>query len=156
MRSLVVYATTSGNTREVAEAIAGALAEHGPVTLLSADQAPATLPQADLLVIGGPTERHTMTEPMARFLDRLAPESVRRTATATFDTRLRWPRLLSGSAAEEIDKRLRAAGARIVARPESFMVSAKPELEAGETARAATWASAIADGLPAQVPVAKH
>jgi flavodoxin len=154
VRSLVIYATTSGNTRQIAEAIAGALSRRGAVSLLPADQAPATLPQADLVLIGGPTERHTMTEPMARFLARLAPASVHLTPAAAFDTRLRWPKFISGSAADEIDKRLWAAGARVVAPPESFMVSAKPELEAGETARAAEWASAIADRLRVEASVA--
>src|SRR6266542_186299 len=102
MKSLVIYASTSGNTQRIAETIADALRRRGGVELMSADDAPTVLPAADLVLIGGPTERHTMTEPMVRFLDRLAPESCQGIAMAAFDTRLRWPRLLSGSAADEI------------------------------------------------------
>jgi flavodoxin len=147
MNSLVIYASTSGNTQRIAESIADALRRRGSVELMSADEAPTVLPAADVILIGGPTERHTMTEPMARFLDRLAPESVSAIAAAAFDTRLRWPRLLSGSAADEIAKRLRAAGARLATRPESFFVSMKPELEPGEIDRAAVWATQVADAV---------
>jgi hypothetical protein len=66
MKSLVIYATTSGNTQSIAEAIADALRRRGTVELMTADQAPASLPEADLAFIGGPTERHTLTEPMVR------------------------------------------------------------------------------------------
>src|SRR5688572_30312867 len=113
MNSLVIYTTTSGNTQSIAEAIAEALRPRGSVELVSADQAPADLEEPDLVFIGGPTERHTLTEPIVRFFDHMAPGSLRQTAAAAFDTRLRWPRLLSGSAADEIAKRLRAAGARV-------------------------------------------
>ena len=147
MNSLVIYATTSGNTQSIAQAIAERLRRHGSVEVMTADQAPANLPEADVVFFGGPTERHTLTEPMVRLFDRLAPESLRGTAAAAFDTRLRWPRLLSGSAADEIVKRLRAAGARIAARPESFMVSMKPELEPGEIDRAAAWATNVAEAV---------
>jgi len=149
MKTLVIYASTSGNTQRIAEMIADALRPRGGVELMSADDAPTVLPAADLILIGGPTERHTLTEPMARFLDRLAPESLQGIATAAFDTRLRWPRLLSGSAADEIAKRLHAAGARLVARPESFIVSMKPELEPGEIDRAAVWATQVAYAVEA-------
>src|SRR5215207_463706 len=147
MNSLVIYTTTSGNTQSIAEAIIEAVRQRGSVEVMTADQAPADLPEADLVFIGGPTERHTLTEPMVRFFDRLVPGSLRQTDTAAFDTRLRWPRLLSGSAAEEIAKRLRAAGARVAARPESFMVSMEPELEPGEIARAAAWATNVAEAV---------
>ena len=147
MKTLVIYASTSGNTQGIAQTIADALRHRGGVELISVDDAPTVLPAADLIVLGGPTERHTLTESMARFLDRLAPESFQGVALAAFDTRLRWPRLLSGSAADEIAKRLRAAGARLVARPESFIVSMKPELEPGEIDRAAVWAIQVADAV---------
>lgn len=147
MKSLVIYTTTSGNTETIAEAIAAALREYGAVEVIDAAQAPTTLPNSDLVLIGGPTERHTLTEPLVHFFDRLAPGSLVMKAAAAFDTRLRWPRFLSGSASDEIATRLRAAGARIAAPPESFFVSTKPKLEPGEIARAGTWASAIADKI---------
>jgi flavodoxin len=147
MRSLVIYASTKGNTRRLAEAMAGELRQRGEVELVAADEAPTTLPTCDLVLIGAPTEAHTMSKPMQQYFDRLDPESVRGTAVAAYDTRIAWPRILSGSAADAIAKRLRSLGARLVAAPESFMVSKTPELEPGEVDRAITWARGVADSV---------
>jgi hypothetical protein len=71
-----------------------------------------------------------------------------RIATAiAFDTRLRLPRCLSGSAASGIGRKLRHAGARVVAPGESFFVTRAPALEEGEVERAAAWAASLAGRL---------
>jgi flavodoxin len=153
MNSVVFYASRTGNTRAVAEAIANVLSARGTVQLLTEDQAlirPAG--SLDLLVIGGPTEKHGITEAVARFLDRLASNSLRGVAVAAFDTRLRWPRWLSGSAASLVLERLTKAGARAVVPAESFIVNMKPTLEPGELSRAAVWAASLADGIEASAP----
>jgi flavodoxin len=156
MQSLVIYTSRSGNTRRIAEAIAGGLRTRGPVQLLEVDEVPATLPEAtDLVVIGGPTEGHGMTEPLTRFFDRLAPGALRDMPAAGFDTRLRWPRWLSGSAAASVTQRLRRAGARVIAPAESFIVSTRPLLEPGEVERAAAWAAALADRVAAGAPAGR-
>lgn len=151
MRSVVVYASRYGNTRTIAEAIAEILQERGAVDVFDAEHAPSTLPESDLICIGGPTERHTLTPDMVGFFDRLVPGSLRGRATVAFDTRMQWPRFLSGSAADEIAKRLDGAGARVVAAPESFFVRTEAkvgyELVDGELARATSWADAVADEL---------
>jgi flavodoxin len=154
VNSVVIYATRSGNTRQVATAIADELRTHGEVHVLSAEEAQAALPgQVDLLVVGGPTEGHGATEPIVRFLDRLGPQMLDGVAVAAFDTRLRWPRVLSGSAAAIIARRLEAAGGRVVVPAESFLVSRKPELEPGELDRAPSWAAAVAAAVgPLPVP----
>lgn len=145
MDSLVIYATRTGNTRTIAVAIAGALREHGTVQLISAEEATNTQPRTvDLLVIGGPTEGHGMTEAMSACLDHLVERPLDGVRAAVFDTRLWWPKMLSGSAAEGIAHRLGAAGATIVGEPESFIVTMKPELQPGEVERAATWAHEVA------------
>jgi len=153
MRSVVICASRSGNTRRVAERIAQVLAERGVVELFEVDEAPARLPDADIVFIGGPTEGHGATPPMVKLLDRLSSESVAGRSFAVFDTRLAWPRVLSGSAADGIARRLRAAGARTVVAPESFIVSTKPELHPGELERAGKWAADVADGLGLRAPV---
>lgn len=148
MDSLVIYASTSGNTQAVAEAIAEALGTRGTARVLHVTDA-TTLPPADLTVIGAPTEGHTMTKPMAAWLDQLYAGTLAERRFAAFDTRLRWPRFLSGSAAEDIARRIEQLGGRIVAPPQSFMVSMKPELEPGELERAGAWAADLADAMAA-------
>lgn len=157
MKCLVIYATRSGNTKAIAEAIAETMRERGQVELSDADRAPTLLPESDLMFIGGPTERHTLTPSIGRFLDHLAPGSLRGKAIAAFDTRARSPRFLSGSAADDIAERVRSADAHIVAQPESFFIRVdhKPGyvLEPGELTRAATWAAEVADEVNVGVAV---
>ncbi|HEX2844357.1 MAG TPA: flavodoxin domain-containing protein [Candidatus Limnocylindria bacterium] len=149
MHTLVIYDTTSGNTRAVAEAIAEGARTRGTADLLAATNAGHSLPATDLLILGAPTERHTVTPAMIGLLERLGADALRGRAVATFDTRLRWPRFLSGSAADEIGRRVELAGARLVARPESFIVSMKPALEPGELERAEAWAADVSDAVAA-------
>lgn len=153
MNSLVIYASRSGNTRRVAAEIGRALSEHGRVQVFEIDEAPDQLPDADLIIVGGPTEGHGATPPMVEFLDHLGSKTVAGRQVAAFDTRLPWPRLLSGSAAEGIAKRLRAAGGRLVYAPESFIVDRTPELRPGELERAGRWATDVALEVEARLPV---
>jgi flavodoxin len=145
MNSIVIYGSRHGNTRKVAEAIAAILQKHGKVEIVSAERAPAILPEAmDLLVVGGPTEGHRMTEPVAQFFDRLGKGELAGRAAAAFDTRLRWPVWLSGSAGTGIEQKLLRAGACVIAPELSFFVSGKlPVLEPGELDRAAAWAESL-------------
>jgi flavodoxin len=156
MKSLVVYGSRHGNTHKVAEAIAGELRKHGAVQLVSAEDSVSTLLQeADLVVVGGPTEAHGMTEPVARFLQRVPDAALAGKKAAGFDTRLTWPRWLSGSAASRIVERLARRGAHVIAPEESFLVSGKlPVLEPGELERAAAWAASLAARVESKVPVA--
>lgn len=154
MKSVVIYASRSGNTRLVAEAIANALGTRGSVELHPIDQAPQTFTaDTDLVVVGGPTEGHGMTEPVIAYLDGLTATALEGIAAAAFDTRLWWPRALSGSAASGIAKRLQESGARLAVREESFIVSMKPALEPGELERAAVWGATLADAVEARTPV---
>jgi flavodoxin len=152
MNSVVIYSSHFGNTRKVAEAIADGLRTHGQALMFDTEDAPTRLlEEADLVVIGGPTEQHKMTEPLARFLNRLARAAP--AAVAIVDTRLRWPRWLSGSAAVSVASRLRQAGAHLVVPEESFFVKGAAgtsgrdtaELEDGELERAGVWAIALAE-----------
>ncbi len=148
MKSVVIYATRSGNTKQVATTVAAVLGERGAVDTYSVEDAPSDLRAFDLVVIGGPTEAHGVTPPMTAYLDRIDSASISGRQMAAFDTRLAWPRMLSGSAAEGIAKWLSAHGASLVASPESFIVSTKPALQPAELDHATRWARAIAQLLP--------
>ncbi|MGD8683016.1 MAG: flavodoxin domain-containing protein [Chloroflexota bacterium] len=146
MRSTIVYGSRSGNTRRVARAIADALAPYGPVEVVAAEHASATVwDHCDLLVVGGPTEGRHATPPVRAFFDRLPAHALRGLLAAAFDTRLDWPRVLSGSAAREIRRHLVEAGATMLVPPESFLVSSRPKLQDGELERAAVWARRVAE-----------
>jgi len=155
MNSVVIYGSRHGNTRKVAEAIAGELGQYGRVQVMSADDAPDYLPvPTDLVVVGGPTEAHRMTEPMTKFFARVPNGGMAGIAAAGFDTRVRWPRILSGSAGAGIVARLRSRGASVIAKEESFFVTGvtpshvdDPVLEPGELERAAAWAASLAAKL---------
>lgn len=152
MKALVIYTSHYGNTKAIAEAIGEGLRAFGIARVAPVEDASGLLSEKfDLLLIGGPTEQRDMTEPMARFFDRLERDTLRGTAVAVFDTRLQWPRWMSGSAAARIDERLRKAGARVVTPDESFFVKAggasdrhPPVLEDGELDRARAWATSVA------------
>jgi flavodoxin len=161
MNSMVLYASRHGNTEKLARAMADALQAHGSARLLPVEEAPATLAaDLDLVIVGGPTEGHRMTEPMTRFFDKVDASGLRGVAAATFDTRLRGPRWLWGSAAAGIADRLRGLGVRVIAEPESFYVTGPMGLEGGvpallpdELEHARNWAAAVAASAELMSPV---
>lgn len=159
MKTVVIYASRYGNTRNVAQAIASALRPRGSALLLAADDMPGYLPEGtDLVIVGGPTEQHGMTEAIALLFARLGTEALEGVAAAAFDTRLRWPRWLSGSAGASIAHKLRAAGAQLIAPEESFFITGAmgtggrdtAELESGELERAAEWAVSLGESMRAR------
>jgi flavodoxin len=152
---MVIYGSRHGNTQRVAKAIAEELRGHGSVDLLAVEDAPGVLAKKafDLIVVGGPTEAHRMSVPLADFFERIEPGALEGKAAAGFDTRLGWPMWLSGTAAAGIATKLREAGARVIAPEASFVVAGKyPELRSGELERAAAWASALAGKVEDLVP----
>ena len=148
MNSIVIYASHSGNTRLIAEAVAGGLERQGPVQLAAVEAAPVPLPEGtDLVVVGSPTEAHRMLGPLAQYLARFGPGELAGMAAAAFDTRLHGPHWLWGSAASGIAEELHRLGARLIVPEESFFVDMKPHLQEGEIERAAAWAVVLADTL---------
>ena len=157
MQAVVVYDTQFGNTEHVARAIAEGLAERGPVDLLVASEAMGRpQPPPDLLLIGGPTQRHGMTPALRAYVEALPREGLRNARVAIFDTRYRMAPLLSGSAAKDAAGRLRRSGCRLVAAPESFFIErdsppngekrrhGSEQLEPGELERARAWGRRLA------------
>jgi flavodoxin len=157
MQVVVVYDTQFGNTERVARAIAAGAAGVGSVDLLpAAESAGRPHVPPDLLLIGGPTQRHGMSPALRAYLDALPRDGLRNTRVATFDTRYRMAPLLSGSAAKDAAGRLRRSGFRLVAAPESFFIErdrppdgekrrhGSEQLEPGELERATAWGRRLA------------
>lgn len=144
----IVYCSHSGNTRSLAEAMAAALRDDGAeVEVVDVEvAAPVIGPEVELLFVGGPTEAHGMTVEIRSYLARLDLESIAGRPAAAFDTRVDWPRVLSGSAADGIAKRLEHLGAAVIGPPGSFIVSGEPALKPGERERAIDWARGVAHG----------
>lgn len=156
MRALVVYDSTYGNTEAIARAVADGLAENHSVRVLRAAIAqPSDVAWAELLVVGAPTQRHRVSEAMAIFLDKLPKRSLHNVSAASFDTRYRLARWLTGSAGLDIKHGLARAGAILIDEPQSFFMEAdqppkgekrRHELEKlapGEVERARVWASGL-------------
>jgi hypothetical protein len=164
MSTVVVYESMFGNTREIAEAVAAGLGEPGTVEAHEVSEVGALPADVDLLVVGGPTHAFSMSKAATRsdaatkphegeivstgiglreWIESL-PTPDHAVAVATFDTRVRHPRL-PGSAAKAAGKALKAHGYRLIAAPETFDVHGMTgPLFSGETDRATAWAARIA------------
>jgi len=69
MRSLIINDSTFGNTDRVARAIHGRLVMAGEAVIIGvADAGTALDDLPDLLVVGGPTQRHGMSPDLGTFL----------------------------------------------------------------------------------------
>lgn len=158
MTVLVVVESSFGNTREVAEAVAGAL-QHpagAPIPVVGPEAAPSVVPpEVDLLIVGAPTHAFSLPTPAsrARATAQGAPTPVAvgvrewvaglSAATdlriVTFDTSVKLP--VSPSCAAKAARRLlRRRGFTSVERGPSFLVTrtAGP-LAPGQVQRAAAW-----------------
>ena len=162
MRAVVVYESFQGNTKAVAEEIGRTLRASYDVTVLPVGQkATDAAMYADLLVVGGPTWAHGPTSRQMREKnsDKVAtPDSTgvevgarewiealpqHTGAVAVFDTRVNWPKVISGAASKGLARRLREHGAELVAEPESFVVTKNDELVDGELEHARDWAMTL-------------
>lgn len=142
MHAIIVYDSNFGNTEQIAQAIAESLSKYDVVQVISVDRAyDLKLDAIDLLVVGGPTTDHGISQPMRDWLDSLPHDGLKGIVAAAFDTRYHLPTLLSGSAAHGIDKRLRKLGAEVWLPPQSFYVlDQEGPLAEGEIERASRWA----------------
>ena len=167
MRALLVYESMSGNTRDIALAIADGLSPTVSVDAFSVDAAPSVPGyDVDLLIVGAPTVVFGLSNPKTRaaassrasspmasgdiglreWLDALPPAGHRGDAL-TFDTRLR-VRGLPGSACKGAAKKLRKLGYRMLWPSQSFHVMQPGgPLVDGELERAQMWGRWIRVGL---------
>ena len=174
MRALVAYESMYGNTRRVAEAIADGLRSTCSVTVVPISRLEReALGTVDLIVIGGPTHVRSMSRASTRKAALAAADQPDSTLTvepdvqatgvrelltslgrlnvqaAVFDTKIKMAALLSGRASLGIAKGLRRHGARMLAKPESFLVTKDNRLCPGEEDRARAWGQQLASALTA-------
>jgi hypothetical protein len=170
MKAAVVYESMFGNTRKVAQAICEGLSQSVDTSAVSvANQDAHALHEIDLLVVGAPThawgmsrpttrqaaekqaavpERELMLEPGAvgpGLREWLADLDLDGAKVAVFDTRIAMPVLLTGSAARSIAKALHRRGADFVSSRQSFLVTKRNELVAGQLELARNWGEELAE-----------
>ena len=177
MRALVVYESMYGNTHAVASSIADGLRDGYEVTLVPvAEATPELVAGADLLVVGGPTHMHGLSSASSRRMAaqgaakdgselRLDPDAGgpglrdwlndlgrRDGLAAAFDTRINGVPAFTGRASRPIAKLLKRHGYRLVAAPESFLVTSQSTLVDGEAARARRWGTTIGAASKTYLP----
>jgi hypothetical protein len=169
MRALVIYESMFGNTHLVAEAIGKGLAPGNDVTVVPVATADRDLvARAELLVVGGPTHIHGMSQARSRqgavamahkdgsgltveggadgpglreWFGALGTVSAR---AAAFDTRIAGPAVFTGRASKGIAKLLARHGMVAIAPAESFLVTSDNVLRPGEEDRAEAWGRKLA------------
>jgi Flavodoxin domain len=181
MRALVVYESMYGNTHLIADNVADGLRGTYAVTVVPVAAATADLAVgADLLIVGAPTHMHGMSTASSRQAARKAaakPESgltldpdaggpalrdwLSRLSdghglAAAFDTRLAGVPMLTGRASRGISRLLTRYGYRLVAPPESFVVTRLNTLADGESSRARRWGEALAAAVGPAVATARQ
>jgi flavodoxin len=141
MKAIVIYDSKFGNTERLAREIGAALEDDYSVEVRSCDEPLDSVAGLDLLVVGGPTHGHGLSQPMRTFLTRIREVGLYNIPLLTFDTRFRMAALLTGRAAPKIARELRRKGAHLLAPPESFFVERSDgnPLEPGEEQRAHEW-----------------
>jgi hypothetical protein len=177
MRALVVYESMFGNTRTVAANIADGLRATHEVTLVPAGEVTRELlAEADLLVVGGPTHMHGMSSATTR---RMAAQAAAKedsgltldpgargpglrdvlkdlagghVPAAAFDTRFAEIPAFTGRASRPIGRLLKRHGCRLVAAPQSFLVSQQNTLVYGEADRARRWGMTVGAASAARSP----
>lgn len=166
MKALVIYESLFGNTYEIATAVAEGLRSGYEVEIAATDELSRdAVADVDLLVVGGPTHVHGMSQPVSRqggaadarkkglpgaevalgvrevIAGLRQVEGVR---AAAFDTRIDKARWITGSASDAIASALRKKGYRVEQDHGSFLVTeTEGPLMGGEMARARDWAAAL-------------
>jgi len=145
MNVLILCDSKFGNTQKLADSMKAALVDTNTVHVRPASQGLRETDGIDVLLVGGPTHAHGASQPLKVALKGLPAGALVGTRVATFDTRFRMPKVLTGSAASSAGGLLKRAGVSLVAPAASFFVSRDnpPELEPGELERAASWARTI-------------
>ena len=151
MKGLLVFDTTHGNTRAVAQAISDTLEASGISmdTLYVKDVKKLSAQDYDFLVLGSPTRFGTMSLAVKGFIGKVKPNEWANKPFAAFDTENPENMLKDEySAAEKIAARLKERKMRQLAPVlKAAVIEMKGPLQEGELARAEEYARDIAARL---------
>lgn len=147
---MIIYDTTYGNTKEIAEAIGEAMNVPAARIQSVKDLEMPDLKELEVLVVGSPTYGFSPSQPIRNFLRKLPPDSLGGIKIAAFDTRaditdinnkfLRFLMKMFGYAAKPIQAKLIRKGGTPAGEPMGFMVKDKEgPLKEGELTRAKKW-----------------
>lgn len=127
-RCIVIFDSKYGNTEKIARSLETGLKGMGFETacINVKDVAVDSLEQFDLICVGGPTQYRTTSPPMQTFLSNLKTAKVAGKQGFAFDTRR--DSYFAGSAAANIEERLREIGLKIVM-PRSSAIIVSSEVE---------------------------
>ncbi len=172
MTAVVLYESEFGATRVIAEAIAEGMRLVAPAEAVDVRDQPHRLDMdVDVLVLGAPTHVRSLPSVASRaearsWPDReasaltlepgadqpgmrewLADQDLDGVSCIAFATRMNVGRVFSGSAVPAIEREVRAAGATIGARSETFVVEMNAGLVEGERERAEGWGFSLASNI---------
>ncbi len=146
MKTRVVYFSKFGNTRQIAEAIAGVFEAAGEAQAVPFEQLRAAhLNDADVVIMGCPTYRMNLPEPVRQKLAALPKGMLRGKSVAAFDTSYQLSAFLAHfTAAGRLAGKLRKLKGKSIARGETFLVMGREgPLCEGEAERARAWAATL-------------
>lgn len=154
MNTVVIYDSQFGNTERIAKAMASTLRAFGSTQAVRVDASPPVeFAEVDLLLVGCPTQQFRPTPAMRAFLEQLSHATLSHLSVACFDTRVRLPWPLNGTAAQKMARQLRGLGIKLLVPPEGFIVKGKQgPLADGEVERATWWAARLHNAFAASHP----
>ena len=151
MKGIVIFDTSHGNTRAVAEAIAGTLEESGIEAEIRyvKDVKKLDAKHYDFMVLGSPTKWGTMSFTVKDFLSKVKAEEWANRPFAVFDTELLENiEKKEGSAAEKIAEKLKEKKLnQLLPVLKAVVLGMKGPLQEGEIERVKEYARALATEL---------
>jgi flavodoxin len=155
MKTVVLYESFFGNTRQIAEAMGNSLTQNNEVRVLNVSEISSkVISDAEILIVGSATRAFRPCEATKQFLKNIPENGLSGKKVAAFDTRILLSEINSklarylvdkgGYAAKHIAKALEKMGGKLVVPPEGFFVKGdNGPLAEGELERAAKWAEQI-------------
>jgi len=151
MKTLVVYDSVFGNTKQIATAIGNSFDVNDEVEVLQVNNVNLEkLSDIELLIVGSPTRAFRPTKEISSFIDKMPSGLLDNVNVMAFDTRVSTvdinSKLLNvmvkffGYAAEPIGNKLVKKGGKLICLPEGFYVKeSEGPLKDKELERASDW-----------------